>query len=62
VHEGHQSRDAANACGEDRKTLSAKSVRNLSALLGMVWVQAKADGYTQIDPFIGLGAAGTGVD
>jgi integrase len=36
------------------KTLSAKSVRNLSALLGMMWVQAKADGYTQIDPFVGL--------
>jgi len=36
------------------KVLSAKSVRNLIALLGEMWVQAKADGYTQIDPFVSL--------
>jgi integrase len=36
------------------KTLSAKSVRNLIALLGEMWVQAKADAYTQIDPFVSL--------
>jgi len=36
------------------KTLSAKSVRNLIALLGEMWVQAKADSYTQIDPFVSL--------
>lgn len=33
------------------KVLSAKSVRNLVALLGEMWTQAKADNYTQIDPF-----------
>jgi integrase len=36
------------------KTLSAKSVRNLIALLGEMWKQAKADGYTEIDPFPAL--------
>jgi integrase len=36
------------------KTLSPKSVRNLIALLGEMWVQAKADSYTQIDPFVSL--------
>jgi integrase len=36
------------------KTLSAKSVRNLIALLGEMWVQARADGYTQLDPFVSL--------
>ena len=36
------------------KTLAAKSVRNLIALLGEMWVQAKVDGYTAIDPFVGL--------
>jgi integrase len=35
-------------------TLSAKSVRNLIALLGEMWTQAKADGYTQVDPFSAL--------
>ena len=34
--------------------LSAKSVRNLIALLGEMWVQARADGYTQLDPFASL--------
>ena len=34
--------------------LSAKSVRNLIALLGEMWVQARADGYTQLDPFANL--------
>jgi integrase len=37
-----------------RKTLSAKSVKNLIALLRQMWEQAKADGYTQIDPFAAL--------
>jgi integrase len=36
------------------KTLSAKSVRNLIALLREMWTQAKADGYSQIDPFAAL--------
>jgi integrase len=36
------------------KILSAKSVRNLIALLGEMWVHAKADSYTQIDPFVSL--------
>jgi integrase len=36
------------------KSLSAKSVRNLFVLLREMWVQGKADGYSQIDPFIGL--------
>jgi len=36
------------------KTLSAKSVRNLIALLSEMWIQAKADRYTQIDPFAAL--------
>jgi hypothetical protein len=31
------------------KTLSAKSVRNLIALMREMWKQAKADGYTQTD-------------
>jgi integrase len=35
-------------------TLSAKSVRNLVALLREMWVQAKADGYTEMDPFAAL--------
>jgi integrase len=34
--------------------LSAKSVRNLIALLGEMWVQARADGCTQLDPFASL--------
>jgi len=33
------------------KSLSPKSVRNLIALLSEMWEAAKADGYTQIDPF-----------
>jgi hypothetical protein len=36
------------------KILSPKSVRNLIALLGEMWVQARADGYTQLDPFVSL--------
>ena len=36
------------------KILSAKSVRNLIALLGEMWVQGRADGYTQLDPFVSL--------
>ena len=36
------------------RILSAKSVRNLIALLGEMWVQARADGYTQLDPFASL--------
>ena len=36
------------------KTLAPKSVRNLTALLGEMWVQAKVDGYTAIDPFVSL--------
>ena len=36
------------------KTLSAKSVRNLVGLLREMWLQAKADGYTLIDPFVAL--------
>lgn len=35
-------------------SLSAKSVRNLIALMGEMWVHAKADGYTEIDPFSAL--------
>jgi integrase len=34
--------------------ISPKSVRNLIALLGMMWNQAKAWGYVQHDPFVGL--------
>ena len=34
--------------------VSAKSVRNLVALLSEMWVQAKTNGYTQTDPFFGL--------
>lgn len=37
-----------------RQALSAKTVRNLLAPLSMMWVHAKADGYTQIEPFDGL--------
>ncbi|HEY8187189.1 MAG TPA: tyrosine-type recombinase/integrase [Pyrinomonadaceae bacterium] len=38
-----------------RKTsVSPKSIRNLIALLGMMWNQAKAWGYVQHDPFLGL--------
>jgi len=33
------------------KVLSTKSVRNLIALLSEMWVSAKADGYTERDPF-----------
>jgi len=36
------------------KILSAKSVRNLIALLGEMWIQARTDGYTHLDPFVGL--------
>ena len=36
------------------KTLSAKSVRNLTALLSEMWTHAKADGYTDRDPFAAL--------
>jgi integrase len=35
-------------------SLSPKSVQNLVALLREMWVQAKTDGYAQIDPFVGL--------
>jgi integrase len=35
-------------------SVSPKSVRNLIALLGMMWNQAKAWGYVQHDPFPGL--------
>jgi len=34
--------------------VSPKSIRNLIALLGMMWNQAKAWGYVQHDPFLGL--------
>ena len=34
--------------------LAAKSVCNLVALLSEMWIQAKADGYTQIDPLAAL--------
>jgi integrase len=43
-----------NFVARKAKTLSAKSVRNLVALLREMWVQAKTDGYTQTDPFFGL--------
>jgi hypothetical protein len=36
------------------KSLSAKSVRNLVALLSEMWTHAKADGYTDCDPFCAL--------
>jgi integrase len=36
------------------KVLSGKSVRNLLALLAEMWAQAKADSYSQIDPFVSL--------
>jgi integrase len=36
------------------KTISAKSVKNLVALLAEMWTQAKIDGYTQLDPFVAL--------
>lgn len=36
------------------KTLSAKSVRNLVALLREMWTHAKTDGYSNIDPFFAL--------
>ncbi len=36
------------------EVLSAKSVRNIIALLSEMWTQAKADGYTEIDPFAAL--------
>jgi len=35
-------------------SISPKSLRNLIALLGMMWNQAKAWGYVQHDPFVGL--------
>jgi integrase len=34
--------------------ISSKSVRNLIILLRQMWVQAKADGYSQVDIFYGL--------
>ena len=34
--------------------ISPKSLRNVIALLGMMWNQAKAWGYVQHDPFVGL--------
>jgi len=34
--------------------VSAKSIKNLVALMGMMWNQAKAWGYVQHDPFVGL--------
>jgi hypothetical protein len=34
--------------------ISPKSLRNLIALLGMMWNQVKAWGYVQHDPFVGL--------
>lgn len=36
------------------KTIRPKSVKNLVALLRMMWNQAKAWGYVQHDPFLGL--------
>jgi len=36
------------------KALSAKSVRNLVALLREMWIHARADGYSNIDPFFAL--------
>jgi integrase len=36
------------------EVLSPKSVRNLVALLSEMWAQAKADNYTQLDPFFAL--------
>jgi len=41
--------------------LSAKSVRNLIALLREMWVQAQADGYTQVNPFSALVLPESGV-
>jgi integrase len=35
-------------------SVSPKSIRNLIALLGMMWNQAKAWGYVHHDPFVGL--------
>src|SRR5205085_11752239 len=35
-------------------SVSPKSIRNLIALLGMMWNQAKSWGYVQHDPFFGL--------
>jgi integrase len=35
-------------------SVSPKSIRNLIALVGMMWNQAKAWGYVQHDPFVGL--------
>ncbi len=35
-------------------SVSPKSIRNIIALLGMMWNQAKAWGYVQHDPFSGL--------
>jgi integrase len=43
-----------NLVARKATALSAKSVRNLIALLGEMWTQAKADGYTQVDPFFAL--------
>ena len=39
---------------EKGKTLAGKSIQNLIKLLSMMWVQAKADGYSQLDIFFGL--------
>ena len=36
------------------KTLSPKSVRNLVALLREMWMQARTDGYSNVDPFFAL--------
>jgi integrase len=36
------------------KTLSGKSIKNLVALLREMWGAARADGYSQLDPFFGL--------
>ncbi len=35
-------------------SLSSKSVHNLVALLGEMWTQARADGYSEVDPFKAL--------
>jgi hypothetical protein len=43
-----------NMVARKRQTLGAKSVRNLIALLREMWTQAKADGYTELDPFSAL--------
>jgi integrase len=40
--------------GRKSKTLSPKSVRNLVLLLREMWMQARADGYSNVDPFFAL--------